>query len=295
MERQLTDDYERVLLRRHEQRVARPLRTPRPRPHRPVPLGYVSLREHPGRRLPQLLAGLVLYGFGLSLTVRAGLGVIPWSVLNEGLERHTPLSFGMATAAVGALVLLLWIPLRQRPAVGTVANITVLAVASDLGLHFLPTGLNTAARTGLLVAGILMLGLATAVYVGARLGPGPRDGLMTGASATTGRSLRRVRTGIELAVLAAGWALGGDVGVGTVLAAVSFGPLAQALLPYVAYRSEAERAAAGGAPPTAARPSAVEPSSAPAPSSAAEFSSATEFSSAPAPSSAADAPLGSSA
>ncbi|MER5885485.1 hypothetical protein ABT160_16775 [Streptomyces sp. NPDC001941] len=213
--------------------------------HRPArsapPLHYVPLRERPLRRLPQLFAGLALYGFSLSLLVRSSLGLSSWSVLNEGLMLRTPLSFGAATAVVGAAVLLLWIPLRQRPTLGTAANVVVLAFASDLGLWLLPTDLSLPARCCLLVGGIVLNGFSVAVYVGARLGPGPRDGLMTGAAALTGRSLRLVRTLIELAVLGAGWLLGGSVGVGTVLYAVAVGPVAQFFLPYFAHRTERER------------------------------------------------------
>ncbi|WP_333771574.1 membrane protein YczE [Streptomyces sp. IBSBF 2435] len=211
-----------------------------PRPATGPPLGRVRLGERPLRRLPQLLLGLALYGFSLSLLVRASLGVNPWSVLYEGLERRTPLSFGTISAVVGALVLLLWIPLRQRPALGTFANIAVLALSSDLGLRLLPAHFGLPARTALLAGGVLLNGLSVAVYVGARYGPGPRDGLMTGSAAVTGRSIRFVRTLIELAVLAAGWLLGGSVGAGTVLYAVAVGPIAQTCLPVFAYRAAGE-------------------------------------------------------
>ncbi|MDQ0313131.1 putative membrane protein YczE [Kitasatospora herbaricolor] len=207
------------------------------------PLGYLPIGEHPLRRLPQLLLGLALYGFSLALLVRAALGVNPWSVLYDGLTRHTPLSFGTVSALVGVLALLGWIPLRQRPTFGTFANIAVLALSSDLGLLLVPPCQGFAARGALLAAGIAVNALAIAVYVGARLGPGPRDGLMTGAAAVTGRSLRFVRTVIELTVLAAGWLLGGHVGVGTVLYALAVGPVAQLLLPRFAYRGAAESAA----------------------------------------------------
>jgi uncharacterized membrane protein YczE len=169
--------------------------------------------------------------------VRASLGVNPWSVLYEGLEIHTSLSFGTINAVVGVLVLLLWIPLKQRPTLGTVANIAITASISDLGLLLLPEHLGLPARIGLLIGGVLLNGFAVAVYVGARLGPGPRDGLMTGGSAATGRSIRLIRTMIEIVVLAAGWLLGGDVGAGTVLYALMVGPTAQFFVPWFAYRS----------------------------------------------------------
>ncbi|GLW09433.1 membrane protein [Microtetraspora sp. NBRC 13810] len=212
----------------------------RPRPA-PPPLTYLPFGERPLRRLPQLFIGLALYGFSLSLMVRAALGVNPWSVLYEGLEQHTSLSFGTISAVIGALVLLLWIPLRQRPTFGTVANIVVLACSSDLGLALVSPQLGLPARIGLLAGGVLLNGLSVAVYVGARFGPGPRDGLMTGASAVTGRSIRLVRTLIEVAVLAAGWLLGGTVGAGTVLYALTVGWITQFFLPWFAHRSDAER------------------------------------------------------
>ncbi|MCQ4209454.1 membrane protein YczE [Streptomyces longispororuber] len=205
-----------------------------------MPLSYVPLRERPARRLPQLLVGLFLYGASLALMVRAGLGLSPWSVLNEGLARHTSLSFGTLTTLVGAAVLLLWIPLRQRPTLGTLANILVVGWSSDLGLWLLPTGLAWPVRAALLGAGVLLNGLSIAVYVGARCGPGPRDGLMTGLTAATGRSLRVVRTAIELTVLAAGWLLGGGVGVGTVLYALTVGSVTQLCLPWFGYRSASD-------------------------------------------------------
>ncbi|WP_433438349.1 YczE/YyaS/YitT family protein [Nonomuraea sp. CA-141351] len=204
-------------------------------PARP-PLTYVPLGRHPLRRLPQLFIGLALYGFSLSVMVRASLGVNPWSVLYEGLTLRTPLSFGTISAVLGVLVLLLWIPLKQRPTFGTVANIVVLAYSSDLGLSLIPEHLGLPARVGMLIGGVLLNGFSVAVYVGARLGPGPRDGLMTGAAATTGRSIRLVRTLIEITVLAAGWLLGGSVGVGTVLYALMVGPTAQFFMPWFAYR-----------------------------------------------------------
>ena len=239
MEQKITDRYERELQRRHEQRIAVP-RTSSASPC-PPPLTYVGLGERPLRRLPQLFTGLALYGFSLSAMVRAALGVNPWSVLYEGLEHHTSLSFGTISAVVGVLVLLLWIPLRQRPTFGTVANIVVLAYSSDLGLLLIPEHLGFPARTSLFVGGVLLNGLSVAVYVGARFGPGPRDGLMTGTSAATGRSIRLVRTLIEITVLAVGWLLDGGVGVGTVLYALAVGPTTQFFLPWFTYRSTAER------------------------------------------------------
>ncbi|WP_159492370.1 YczE/YyaS/YitT family protein [Streptomyces nigrescens] len=223
----------------------------RTRPSSPLPLTYVPVGERPLRRLPQLLLGLALYGFSLSVMVRASLGVNPWSVLYEGLENYTSLSFGTISAVVGVLVLLLWIPLKQKPTLGTVANILVLAYSSDLGLSLIPQPLGLPTRAGLLVGGVLLNGLSVAVYVGARFGPGPRDGLMTGASAVTGRSIRLVRTVIEIAVLAVGGLLGGSVGVGTVLYALAVGPVTQFFLPWFAYRSTPARPLPHGRMPRA--------------------------------------------
>ncbi|MGI5532379.1 YczE/YyaS/YitT family protein [Streptomyces syringium] len=234
MRQDITDRSERELRCGRGDRVAIPpgSRTSPP----PPPLTYISLGERPLRRLPQLFIGLALYGFSLSLMVRASLGVNPWSVLYEGLARHTTLSFGTISAVVGVLVLLLWIPLAQRPTFGTVANIIVLACSSDLGLLLVPPHLGLPARIALLAGGVLLNGLSVAVYVGARLGPGPRDGLMTGASAVTGRSLRLVRTAMEITVLAVGWLLGGGVGAGTALYALAVGPITQFFMPWFAYR-----------------------------------------------------------
>jgi uncharacterized membrane protein YczE len=199
---------------------------------RPAP----AARYHRPRRLAQLAGGLVLYGVSMAMQIRAGLGLNPWDVLHEGLAEQTPLSFGLVTAITGALVLLLWIPLRQRPGLGTVANVVVIAVAVDVALALIEAPAGLPARVALLVAGVVLNGVATAAYVGARLGPGPRDGLMTGLTARTGWSLRLVRTGIEVVVLSAGWLLGGTVGVGTALYALAIGPLAQAFLPFFAVR-----------------------------------------------------------
>ncbi|MGS2614186.1 membrane protein YczE [Micromonospora sp. LZ34] len=183
----------------------------------------------PGRLL-RLFTGLVLFGVSVALMVRADLGLASWDVLHQGLAERTGLPLGQVVNLVAVAVLLLWIPLRQRPGFGTVANAVVVGVTADAVLAVLPPVGPVAARAGLLVAGILLNGLATALYLGARLGPGPRDGLMTGLAAR-GLPIRRVRTAIELGVLALGWALGGTVGPGTLLYAVSIGPLAHHLIP----------------------------------------------------------------
>ncbi|MDO3701275.1 hypothetical protein Q3W71_06215 [Micromonospora sp. C28SCA-DRY-2] len=183
----------------------------------------------PGR-LVRLFAGLALFGVSVALMVRADLGLASWDVLHQGLAERTGLPLGQVVNLVAVAVLLLWIPLRQRPGFGTVANAVVVGVTADVVLAVLPPVGPVVARSGLLVAGILLNALATALYLGARLGPGPRDGLMTGLAAR-GLPIGRVRTAIELGVLALGWALGGTVGPGTLLYAVSIGPLAQSLIP----------------------------------------------------------------
>ncbi|MFF0148272.1 membrane protein YczE [Amycolatopsis sulphurea] len=199
-------------------------------------LSPLSLRRAPLRRGGQLLAGLALYGTSMAMLTRAHLGLDPWDVLHEGLTKLTGLSFGVVTAIASVFVLLLWIPLRQRPGVGTIANILVISVTVDAVRAILPDQHVLGWQILLLAGGVGLNAVATAVYVGTRLGPGPRDGLMTGLTARTGRSVRLVRTGIEVTVLAAGWLLGGTAGIGTVLYALSIGPLTQALLPLVTWR-----------------------------------------------------------
>ncbi len=183
------------------------------------------------RRLTQLFIGLVRYGVSLAVMVRADLGLDPWDVFHQGVAERTGASFGTVVIAVGAAVLLLWWPLRQRPGVGTVSNVVVLGLVVDVVLAVLDTPESLAGRVGLLVAGVGLNALATATYIGAGLGPGPRDGLMTGLVRRTGGSVRVVRTGIEVLVLIVGWLLGGTVGVGTVLYAAAIGPLVHVLLP----------------------------------------------------------------
>lgn len=184
------------------------------------------------RRLGQLYAGLLLYGVSMALMIESTLGLDPWDVFHQGLSRLTGASIGTVTIVVGALVLLLWIPLRQRPGLGTVSNVLVIGVAVDVALWMLPTVSPLPARIGFLVAGVLLNGMATGLYIGARFGPGPRDGLMTGFVARHPRhSIRLVRTVIEVTVLAAGWLLDGTVGIGTVVYAVGIGPLVHLFIP----------------------------------------------------------------
>ena len=201
-----------------------------------VDLHPVPVRRSPVRRLAQLFGGLALYGASMGLMIRSGLGLDPWDVLHEALSQLTGLTFGTVTALTGALVLLCWLPLRQRPGIGTVANILVIAVAVDLTLAVTTPPSALAPRIVLMVAGVVLNGLASAAYIGVRLGPGPRDGLMTGLHARAGWSIRLVRTAIELTVLTTGWLLGGTLGIGTVLYALAIGPLVQAFLPFVTWR-----------------------------------------------------------
>jgi uncharacterized membrane protein YczE len=184
-----------------------------------------------GRRLVQLYAGLVLYGFSIALMVRAHLGLAPWDVLHSGLTKHVPIDIGQALVIVSFVVMLAWIPLREIPGLGTISNAIVIGLSTDLFLAVLSRPDAMSLRVTMLVAGIVLQGLATAAYIGAQFGRGPRDGLMTGLARRTGRSLRLVRTLMELTVFAIGLLLGGVAGIGTILYAVSIGPLSQALLP----------------------------------------------------------------
>ncbi|MFC4085349.1 membrane protein YczE [Amycolatopsis samaneae] len=202
-------------------------------------LRTIRVTHAPVRRGAQLLAGVALYGASMAMMTRAHLGLAPWDVLSDGLNKLTGLSFGTLTALVSVVVLALWIPLRQRPGIGTVANIVVISIVVDLVRAVLPDQHALGWQITLLASGIVLNGVATAVYVGTRLGPGPRDGLMTGLAARTGWSVRLVRTGIEVTVLATGWLLGGSAWIGTVCYALAIGPLTQALLPLVTWRTPA--------------------------------------------------------
>jgi uncharacterized membrane protein YczE len=184
-----------------------------------------------GRRLTQLYIGLVLYGVSLAMMVRADLGLAPWDVLHSGLAGLVPLTIGQVIVVLSFVVLLLWIPLREVPGLGTVSNAVVIGLALDATLGLLDAPGPLWARTALLVGGVLLNGLATALYIGSQFGRGPRDGLMTGLHRRTGRSLRLVRTGLEVTVVLLGLLLGGVAGLGTVLYALAIGPLTQALLP----------------------------------------------------------------
>lgn len=184
-----------------------------------------------GRRLPQLYLGLVLYGVSLAMMVRGDLGLAPWDVLHSGLTGWVPLSLGQVIVVMSFVVLLLWIPLREKPGLGTISNALVVGVAADVTLMILDRPDALWMRIALLVLGVVGNGLATALYIGSQFGRGPRDGLMTGLARRTGWSLRLVRTGLEVAVVVIGLALGGVLGLGTVVYALAIGPLTQAMLP----------------------------------------------------------------
>jgi uncharacterized membrane protein YczE len=183
------------------------------------------------RRLCQLYAGLALYGASMALMIHANLGLDPWDVFHQGLARRLPLSFGAVTMVTGAAVLLLWIPLRQRPGLGTVSNVVVIGLAVDATSALLPTPHAIVPRLALLACGIVLNAVAGGAYIGAGFGPGPRDGLMTGFHRRTGRSLRLTRTAIEVTVLVLGILLGGTAGLGTLAYALTIGPLVQFFLP----------------------------------------------------------------
>lgn len=212
-----------------------------PRPTTPPPP-----LSRPTARLVQLLTGLVLYGASMAIMIESGLGLTSWDVFHQGLSEATGISFGWVVILLGIPILLLWIPLRQRPGFGTLANLVIVGFAADGALAVLPAGHGIPTRVGYLAAGILLNALATGLYLGSRFGPGPRDGLMTGI---VGRfptlSIRVVRTVIELSVLGAGFLLGGTVGVGTVAYALAIGPLVHLFLPIctVASRPAAAMAA----------------------------------------------------
>jgi uncharacterized membrane protein YczE len=189
------------------------------------------------RRVVQLYAGLVLFGVSMAMVVRSELGNIPWDVLHQGVAGSTGISFGTVTILTGVVVLLLWIPIRERPGLGTVSNVLVIGPVVDLALWLVPDQVASdgpdrwVPRALLLAAGIVLNAVATAMYIGSRFGSGPRDGLMTGLHRRTGWSIRLVRTTLEVVVVAVGWALGGTFGAGTVVFALVIGPLVQLFLP----------------------------------------------------------------
>lgn len=184
------------------------------------------------RRLIQLFLGLALYGLSIGFVIRSGLGGNPWDVFHQGVSKHTDISLGTIIIIVGASVLLLWVPLRQRPGIGTISNVFMIGIFADIGLWMLPPAPSLPLAWAMLTTGILLNGVAGGAYIGAGLGPGPRDGLMTGLVKRTGGSVRVIRTGIELVVLGSGWLLGGTVGIGTVIYAIAIGPIVHRTLPF---------------------------------------------------------------
>jgi uncharacterized membrane protein YczE len=214
------------------------------------------------RRLLQLFIGLAMYGISLAIFIRAGLGLDPWDVFHKGLAGITGLSIGVVVIIVSFLVLILWIPLRQWPGFGTLCNAVLVGVFADIGLALVPGSTNLGGQIGMLAGAVLLNGIASACYIGARFGPGARDGLMTGLARRTGWSVRVSRTLIEVVVLGIGWLLGGSVGVGTVVYALAIGPLVQLLLPRFmvpaalpAGAGEAQAAEAGSLEPVGGAPS----------------------------------------
>lgn len=191
-----------------------------------------------GRRLVQLMVGLSFYGISMAMMIRGNLGLAPWDALHIGMTEHLRVSFGWIVVGVSFVVLLLWIPLREMPGLGTIANALTIGTVADLTLQVLGTPDHLGERFALTVGGVFLCGLGSALYIGAQLGRGPRDGLMTGLHRVTGLSLRLVRTGLEVTVLLVGLLLGGPgvFGIGTVLFALCIGPLTQALLPWMLIR-----------------------------------------------------------
>lgn len=183
------------------------------------------------RRVTQLGVGLFLYGFAIAMMIRAAIGISPWDVLNQGIVFHAGLNYAIVTNVVGALVLLLWIPLRQKPGIGTVVNVLTIGPSIEAGLWMLPSPEDLLPRALLLAGGLVLLAIATGLYIGARFGPGPRDGLMTGIHKKFGWPIWAVRTAIEVTVLAIGWLLGGNVGIGTLAFALLIGPMVNITLP----------------------------------------------------------------
>lgn len=192
------------------------------------------------RRLPQLVAGLIGYGASLTLLVLSGLGASSWNVLAEGISHHTDLTFGWATNVISLAVLLFWIPLRELPGLGTLLNVILVGFSADAAARFVPSPESVAAQVAYLLLGLLMLTFFDAVYLGARFGAGPRDGLMTGAVRLTGRPVWLVRTCIELVVLTIGVGLGGKAGPGTLLIALAMGPTVQYFLHHTTVRLKAD-------------------------------------------------------
>ena len=194
------------------------------------------------RRITQLVVGLFLYGFAIAMMIRAALGISPWDVLSQGIVLHTGLNYAVVTNVVGALVLLLWIPIRQKPGIGTVLNVLLIGPSAQFGLWLIPQQTVVWQQVLVFTGGLTLLALASGAYIGARFGPGPRDGLMTGVHRRTGWKIWIVRTGIEVVVLSIGWMLGGNVGVGTLAFALLIGPMVHVTLPLLLVPADLSRA-----------------------------------------------------
>ncbi|WP_243074990.1 YitT family protein [Microbacterium sp. SS28] len=207
------------------------------------------------RRVAQLLIGLVLYGTGCALTIEAGLGVDPWTVLAQGVSLHTGIGIGWIANIIGFFVLLLWIPLRQKPGIGTIANILLVGTSIQFALWVIPPVSGIVLQFALLLAGIATVAVASGLYIGAHFGPGPRDGLMTGMHARLGWPVWLCRAVVEVSVLLIGWALGGTVGIGTVLFAALIGPLVHLALPVL----DTRRPSRAGRQTVSARGTRVDP------------------------------------
>jgi uncharacterized membrane protein YczE len=231
------DRAERAMLGRHEQRIADPL-----------PIGelaragwawFASLipRDRRAHRMVQLQLGLILYGVSDGMILMSGLGANPWDVFHQGLAKHIGLQVGTTVILVGVAVMLFWIPLRQKPGFGTLSNVVVVGLAMDGAMAWMPSPHAWWLRWGEMFAGVVLNGVATGAYIGAGMGPGPRDGVMTGY-ASRGHSIRLVRTSMELTVLATGWLLGGTVGIGTAAYALLIGPLAHRFIPLLAIKAK---------------------------------------------------------
>ena len=241
------DRAERALLGRHEQRISDPL---------PIGdllragLAWLSAlipRDRRAHRMVQLQLGLILYGVSDGMILMSGLGANPWDVFHQGLAKHIGLQVGTTVILVGVAVMLFWIPLRQKPGFGTLSNVVVVGLAMDGAMAWMPSPHAWWLRWGEMFSGVVLNGVATGAYIGAGMGPGPRDGVMTGYAAR-GHSIRLVRTSMELTVLATGWLLGGTVGIGTAAYALLIGPLAHRFIPLLAIKAKDGADSAGRAP-----------------------------------------------
>ena len=197
----------------------------------PLPKPTESLPRRPILpRLPGLLAGLVIFGFGIALMARAGIGLGPWEAFHQGIQFHTGIPMGTISIILGLPILALWWPLGERPGIGTLVNVLLIGSATNIGNAYLPSQSMPILQFIQMIAGVLVIGVGSGLYLAADLGPGPRDGLMVGVHHRFGWSIRRSRTAIEVAVLVFGWALGGTIGLGTVVFAFGIGPVVQVML-----------------------------------------------------------------